>query len=230
MGTIVAMGGGFGGDYCWDLAEQLIKETGKETPNFLTIPTTCYDDSTGDINVYSKMGCDCHILKLTDPCLTEETVARLISQADLINVPGGNLKFCLDVWNRTNAPKYLREAYNRGAILFGSSSGSMCWFKQGFDDCGPRGDFMFIDCIDLIPYNNVPHYEGEFWHQFDNYANKTPLSSIACENDTAFVCRDGKYSIMICPKRPDAKVWFFDANDNYKRHDLTAEPEILERL
>lgn len=230
MGTIIAMGGGFGGEYCWDLAEQLIKETGKKTPVFLTIPTTGYDDSTGDISVYSKMGCDCRILKLTNPCLTEEIIAKEIREADLINVPGGNLKFCMDVWNRTNASKYLKEAYDRGAILFGSSSGSMCWFKQGFDDCGPREDFMFIDCLDLIPYNNVPHYEGDFWHQFDKYASQTPLSTIACENDTAFVCRDGKYSVMICDKRPDAKVWFFDAKDGYKRHDLTAEPELLERL
>lgn len=230
MGTIIAMGGGFGGEYCWDLAEKIIAKTGKKNPNFLVIPTTDYDNSQGDMAVYSKMGCDCEVLYLTHAGITEEIVAEKIRRADIINVPGGNLKFCMDYWNKTNAVTYLREAYNEGKILFGSSSGSMCWFRQGFDDCGPRGSFMFVDCVDLIPYNNVPHYEGEFWHSFDDYANQTPLSTIACENDTAFVCEDGKYSVLICGKRPDAVVWFFDAADGYKRYNLTLHPEILERL
>lgn len=230
MGTIIAMGGGFDGEYAWNLAEKIINKTSKEHPNYLLIPTTGYDYSSGEISVFSKMGCNCNILKLTDPCLTEEIISKQIKQADIINVPGGDLKFCMNVWNRTKASDYLREAYYDGKILFGSSSGSMCWFRQGFDDCGRYGSFEFIDSLDLIPYNNVPHYEGDFWHQFDDYADKTSLSTIACENDTALVFEDGKYSLMICPHKPDARVWFFDAEDGYKRYDLTAHPEILERL
>lgn len=230
MGTIVAMGGGFDDEYAWDLAEKLIKKTGKKKPAFLTIPTTGYDTGCSDLSIYSKMGCETDILCVTYPGITEEIIKEKIGKADLINVPGGNLKFCMEHWQKHNTVKYLKEAYNRGAILFGSSSGSMCWFRQGFDDCGPRGNFEFIDCCDIIPYNNVPHYEGDFWHQFDSYASKTPLSTIACENDTALIYENGKYSIMICDKKPDARVWFFDANEGYKRYDLTAHPEILDRL
>lgn len=230
MGTIIAMGGGFGGEYSWDLAEMIIKKSGKETPNYLLIPTTGYDFSSGDISVFSKMGCNIDVLYLTHSGMSEEIAAEKIRKADIINVPGGDLRFCMTFWNKYNVAEHLREAYAEGKILFGSSSGSMCWFRQGFDDCGPRGEFMFVDCTDIIPYNNVPHYEGDFWHQFDEYADKTPLSTIACENDAAFVCEDGKYSLLICDKRPDARVWFFDASDGYKRYDLTAHPEILERL
>lgn len=229
MGKIIGIGGGFDGEYAWDLAEYVMNLSGKTNPNYLLIPTTCYD-GTSNVGMYSKMGCETDVLYLTHAYITEEIVAEKIRNADIINVPGGDLKFCMNTWKKTNAVKYLREAFDQGKVLFGSSSGSMCWFRQGFDDCGPRGDFMFVDACDLIPYNNVPHYEGEFWHQFDEYADKTPLSTIACENDTALCYIDGKYSLRICPHRPDARVWFFDANDGYRRYDLTQHPEILEKL
>ena len=230
MGTIIGIGGGFDGEYGWQLAEKIIAKTGKKNPNYLLIPTTGYDFSSAEISIYSKMGCDCEILYLTHGYITEEFVAEKIRRADIINVPGGNLKFCMDYWFKTGAVKYLKEAYENGKVLFGGSSGSMCWFRQGFDDCAPNGEFMFVDGCDIIPYNNVPHYEGAFWNSFNDYADKTPLSTIACENDTAIVYEDGKYSLLISGKRPDARVWFFDAADGYKRYDLTAHPEILERL
>ncbi|MCR5523596.1 MAG: peptidase E [Clostridia bacterium] len=229
-GTVIGIGGGFDGEYGWSLARRIIAITGKQSPNYLLIPTTGYDFSRGEIPIYSKMGCKCEVLCLTNPCLTEEIIADMIRRADIINVPGGNLKFCMDVWNRTNAAHYLREGYENGKIFFGSSSGSMCWFRQGFDDCGPDDDFEFIDALGLLPYNNVPHYEGAFWHGFDDFAKKTRLSTVACENDTAICCSGGKYSLIISEKRPDARVWFFDAQDNYKRYDLTAHPEILEKM
>ena len=89
---------------------------------------------------------------------------------------------------------------------------------------------MFVDALDLLPYNNVPHYEGEFWQTFNAYADKTPLSSICCENDTAIQYIDGVWSLRIAERRPDARVWFFDAENGYKRYDLRQHPEILERL
>ncbi len=230
MGKIIAIGGGFGDEYAWDFAEYIMGLSGKEYPNYLEIPTTGYDSSPCDVGRYSKMGCDTDVLYLTHPYITEELIAEKIRWADVIHVPGGNLNFCLKTWKKTGVIKYLREAFDAGKVLFGESSGSMCWFRQGFDDCGPRGDFMFVDCTDIIPYNNVPHYEGAFWHQFDEYADRTALSTIACENDTALCYIDGKYSVKISPKRPDARVWFFDANDGYKRYDLTQHPEILEKL
>ena len=29
----------------------------------------------------------------------------------------------------------------------------MCWFRQGFDDCGPQDSFMFVDALGLLPYD-----------------------------------------------------------------------------
>lgn len=231
MGTIIGIGGGFEGRDEFDLAHDIIRLSGKENPLFLHIPTTSYDiANAGTVGLYAKMGCEVDILYLTHAYMTEAILAEKIRAADIIHVPGGNLKFVMDVWKRTNAAFYLREAFEAGKVLFGGSSGSMCWFEEGFDDCGPENSFMFIEGLGLLPYNNVPHYEGAFWQQFNDYADKTPRSTIACENGTAICYLDGKWSLRIASARPDARVWFFDAKDGYKRYDLTAHPEILERL
>ena len=176
------------------------------------------------------MGCETDILYLTHVYMTEEIIAQKIRNADMIHVPGGNLKFVSEVWRRTGADKYLKEAFEQDKVLFGSSSGSMCWFAQGYDDCGPQDSFMFIDALGLLPYCNCPHYEGAFWQSFNDRVTQTKLSSIACENETAVCYIDGKWSLMIASARPDARVWFFDASDGYRRCDLRQHPEILERL
>ena len=232
MGKIIAIGGGF--DEHEDrvkLARDVMELTGKRTPRYLQIPTTGYDFADGgSVAFYCKMGCDVDILYLTHAYMTEEIIRQKIESADMIHVPGGNLKFTADTWRRTGADKYLKKAFEDGKVLFGSSSGAMCWFRQGFDDCGPEDSFMFVDALGLLPYNNVPHYEGEFWQTFNDYAAKTPLSSVCCENETAIQYTDGKWSLRIANRRPDARVWFFDAESGYKRYDLRQHPEILERL
>ena len=231
MGKIIGIGGGFGEQDEVRLARDVMELTGKHTPNYLQIPTTGYDSpDIHSVAFYCKMGCSVDLLYLTHAYMTEEIIRQKIENADMIHVPGGNLKFVADTWRRTGADKYLKQAFEDGKVLFGSSSGSMCWFKQGFDDCGPEDAFMFVDALGLLPYNNVPHYEGEFWQTFNDYADKTPLSSICCENDTAIQYIDGKWSLRIASRRPDARVWFFDAADGYKRYDLRQHPEILDTL
>lgn len=231
MGKIIGIGGGFDGGDRTKLAKDLMELTGKRVPNYLQIPTTGYDFADGgSVAYYCKMGCNVDILYLTHAYMTEEIIRNKISQADMIHVPGGNLKFVAETWRRTGADRYLKQAFEEGKVLFGSSSGSMCWFRQGFDDCGPEDAFMFVDALGLLPYNNVPHYEGAFWQTFNEYADQTPLSSICCENDTAIQYIDGKWSLRIAGNRPDARVWFFDAEDGYRRYNLREHPEILERL
>ena len=231
MGKIIGIGGGFGEQDEVKLARDVMELTGKAAPNYLQIPTTGYDFADGhSVAFYCKMGCNVDILYLTHAYMTEDIIRQKIEAADMIHVPGGNLKFVADTWHRTGADKYLKKAFDDGKVLFGSSSGSMCWFRQGFDDCGPEDSFMFVDALGLLPYNNVPHYEGEFWQTFNDYADKTPLSSICCENETAIQFIDGKWSLRIASRRPDARVWFFDAADGYKRYDLRQHPEILEIL
>ena len=231
MGNIIAIGGGFEGAALYPLARFIIKLAGKEKPNYLYIPTTSYDIMDRDgVAVFSKSGCRVETLFLTHPYITEEIIADKIRRADIIHVPGGNLRFCIETWRETHADRYLREAFEAGKTLFGSSSGSMCWFRKGYDNCGPDDSFMFTDGLRLLPYCNVPHYQSGAWQEYNSHAEEAGISTVACENDAAVCCLDGKWSLFVSGVRPDARAWFFDAERNYERFDLTAHPEILEKL
>ncbi len=231
MGKIIAIGGGFNDRDAVALARRVMELSGKARPNYLLVPTTAYDiPDSRSLALYSKMGCSVDVLYLTHAYMTEAIMAEKIRRADLINVPGGNLAFVMDVWRRTHADEYLREAYDQGKVLFGGSSGSMCWFREGFDDCGPEDSFMFVEGLGLLPYCNCPHYETDFWKAFDDQVSTRGVSAIACENETAICYIDGKWSVMVASARRDARAWFFDADDGFRRYDLTQHPEILERL
>lgn len=231
MGKIIGIGGGFGGQDALELARYIIRLSGKEYPNVLHIPTAGYDFADGStISMFARLGCDVDVLYVTHAYMTEELVAKQIRNADVIQVSGGNLKFLMDKWKKSNAVKYLKEAFDEGKVLFGTSSGSMCWFREGYDDCGPEGDFMFVDCLNFIPYVNVPHYEGKNWQTFNSVASTRKESAICIENDAAISFIDGKCELIIAGDSPDARVWFFDAEDGYKRYDLTQHPEIVARL
>ena len=231
MSKIVAIGGGFDGKHGDFLVRHILSLCDKEKPNFLTIPTTIFDNF--DTSMYSRFfngGCEVDALFVTRDYVTEALIAEKIRKADVIHVPGGNLRLVAEMWRRYHVDKYLREAAQAGKVLFGASSGSMCWFREGYDDCGPEHEFMFVDCLDLIPYCNCPHYDSETWQSFNDVVRSRKISSIACENDAAICFVDDKRYILHSPERPDARCWFFDAEDDYRRIDLDAHPEVLERL
>ena len=91
MGTIIGIGGGFGGQDRLNLARRIIALSGKERPNVLHIPTTCYDmPDTSVISLFSRLDCNVDVLCVTHPYITEELIAKMIRNADIIHVPGGN--------------------------------------------------------------------------------------------------------------------------------------------
>ena len=228
MGKIVAIGGGFDNDF---LVRHILSLCSKKKPNFLHIPTTCYDNRGTELySRFFRWGCEVDMLFLTHDYVTEQMTAEKIRRADIINVPGGNLRFALEVWRKTHADKYLKEAYDEGKILFGDSSGSMCWFAEGYDDCGPEGEFMFVDCLGLLPYCNCPHYETREWQGFNEAVKTRTRSAIACENQAAICFIDDQRYILHSPNRVDSRCWLFDASDRFKRIDLTAHPDVLAGL
>ena len=231
MGKIVAVGGGFGGEHADFLVRCILSLCEKEKPNFLLIPTAGFDQySNSMISRFFNWGCNVDVLCLSHPYMTREIAAEKIERADIINVPGGNLRFLMGTWKNTGADDMLRKAYGDGKVLFGDSSGAMCWFKQGFDDCAPEGEFMTVECTGILPYMNCPHYESEWWQNFNSVAPTLPIPSIALENDVAICFENGRCSLLHSPERIDARAWYFDPEQGGKRFDLDAHPEILERL
>ncbi|MBP3441292.1 MAG: Type 1 glutamine amidotransferase-like domain-containing protein [Clostridia bacterium] len=222
MGKIIAVGGGrYDDGEIKNILEYIASCANKENPSVLFLPTAGFDDIEGDEHIRDIfLGCGCNFdyLFLTDKSLTTEDIRKKILSADVIYVGGGNVEFMMNTWNETGASDVLREAYEKGIIMSGYSAGAVCWFTEGYDDCGPDRSFIFCDCLDILPYSACPHFEGNGWYNFKDEIRNRPLSGIGIENGAALIYEDGKFSTM--HGNDVGYVWYFNKDNDYKGEKL----------
>lgn len=200
MGVVVGIGGGrYSDGEVMPIFEKIVELSGKTNPSVLFVPTAGFDDMEGDEDIFAlfeKLGATVSPLLLTDESLSFKEIENRILSCDIIYAGGGNLKFLMDTWMKTGADKVFKKAYERGVILSGYSSGSMCWFAEGYDDCGENHEFMFVECLGLLDYCNCPHYESDYWQGFKEAVKGRKYSGLALENGAAFIYDNGKCSVM----------------------------------
>ncbi|MBQ3128103.1 MAG: Type 1 glutamine amidotransferase-like domain-containing protein [Clostridia bacterium] len=218
MGKIIAIGGGrYDDGEIRNILEYIASCAKKENPSVLFLPTAGFDDIEGDEHIrdiFLGCGCSFDYLFLTDKALTKDSIRNKILSADVIYVGGGNVEFMMNTWNETGASDALREAYEKGIIMSGYSAGAVCWFNEGYDDCGPDRSFIFCDCLGILPYSACPHFEGNGWYNFKDEIKSRPMSGIGIENGAALIFEDGKFSTM--HGNDVGYVWLFNKNKNYE--------------
>lgn len=223
MGKIVASGGiSFNDEEGLKVFEKIVELCPKKDAKVLYVPTAGhdnYDDFDELKQQFTALGCkEYDVLVLTDESLTYDEMKNKILSSDIIFVGGGNLKFLMDVWNRTGATDVFKEAYEKDIVLSGSSSGGMCWFERGYDDCGENAEFMFIDCLGLIPGCNCPHYHSEYWQSFDKVVSSQDLDGIGVDSDAALVMADGEISVV--SGVPERGAYKLTKDNNYTRERI----------
>lgn len=232
MGKIIALGGGrFDNGEMYEVVRHIIEKSGKEHPYMVFMPTAGSDDISGDeyiLSSFSSLGCTTDILFLLHEITGTDVIRRKISEADIIFVGGGNLELLMNTLKKTGADVLLREAFERGCVLCGASSGAMCWFKRGYDDCGVDHSFVFVDCLGILPYANCPHYQSENWQTFAEAVKSQELSGIACDNGAAICFDDGRWYTV--SGNEDGDCYFYDANDGWCMTNLNRYPEKLAEL
>lgn len=200
MGVIIGIGGGrYSDGEVMPIFEKIVELCGKNNPKVLFVPTAGFDDMEGDEDIFAlfeKLGATVSPLLLTDESLTYTDIENAILNCDIVYAGGGNLKFLMDTWKKTGADVAFRKAFEKGIILSGYSSGSMCWFAEGYDDCGENHEFMFIDCLGLLPYCNCPHYESDYCQGFKDAVKTRNLTGLALENGAAYIWDNGKVTTM----------------------------------
>ena len=200
MGVIIGIGGGrYSDEEVMPIFKKIVELCGKKNPNVLFVPTAGFDDMEGDEDIFAlfeKLGATVSPLLLTDESLTYSDIENAILNCDIVYAGGGNLKFLMDTWKKTGADVAFKKAFEKGIILSGYSSGSMCWFAEGYDDCGENHEFMFIDCLGLLPYCNCPHYESGYWQSFKDAVKTRNLTGLALENGAAYIWNNGKVTTM----------------------------------
>lgn len=222
MGKIVALGGGtFENGEVLPIIEKIYGICGKNNPSVLYLPTAGFDDM-GDSEIilkpFKERSSTVNSLLLTDEDLIEDDIKSAILSADIIYAGGGNLEFLMNTLKKTKADKYLKEAYEKGAVLSGLSSGAMCWFEMGWDDCGEDHSFVFVKCLGILKGCFCPHYEGKSWNNF-KYAIKTiDYDGIAAENGAAITYVDGVFGTVNGTEGGD--VFVFKRDSDYKEENF----------
>ena len=82
--------------------------------------------------------------------------AHLLAQ-DVILVEGGSVVNLMAVWRAHGLPPILRECWERGVVLAGTSAGSLCWHTGGPTDSYRDALDPFTDGLALVPYSNGVH-------------------------------------------------------------------------
>ncbi len=219
MGIIIGVGGGrYSDNEVLPIFEHIVSLAKKKNPSVLFVPTAGFDDIDGDEHIFRLfigLGCSVSALLLTDKSLTKEEIEEKILSSDIVYAGGGNLRFLMDTWKETGADEIFRKAYEKGVILSGYSSGSMCWFAEGYDDCGENHEFMFVDCLGLLPYCNCPHYESEYWQSFTDAIKGRKYSGIAADDGAALVYDNGKYYTL--QGNDGGDVYYFDKEKAHEK-------------
>ncbi len=228
MGKIAAIGGGYYGDgEIRNIFEKIAELSGKSNPKAVFLPTASFDnwcDDDGEILMLKEVGCSVTTLCLSDESLSEDYIKETILGSDIVYAGGGHLAFLMNTFKKSKADVYLKEAFEKGIVLSGYSSGAMCWFERGYDDCAEDHSFIFVDCMGILPGCHCPHYENENWHKFSVRVAEQDLSATACDNGAALIYDDGNWSTM--HGNDGGEVWFFDKNQNFKEFCLTDKENL----
>lgn len=149
-----------GGKFCVGMAEFLAKLTDQERPRVLYIGTAMAEDPATALWTYDRFANVAELSRLEFfPWPAEDLRATVLDQ-DAIFVGGGNTANMLAIWRVHGVDELLREAWDRGIVLSGSSAGAICWFEQGVTDSfGPQLDRM--DCLGFLEGSFCPHYDDE---------------------------------------------------------------------
>ncbi len=157
---IVAIGGA-------GLSEPLLRRfvrelTGKPRPRVLYVPTAGGDAAEGIVMFYEAFGNDdCCTSHLPLFHRRDEDLAPVILEQDVIYVGGGNTANMLAIWRVHGVDELLRQAWERGIVLCGSSAGSICWFEGGITDSFGLQLAELHDGLGFLPGSNCPHYDSE---------------------------------------------------------------------
>lgn len=224
---ILIAGGGYGTAFIRYMAAL----TGKPRPKLLYLPTASADSAAGIIGWYQA----CAPLDV-DPSYQLSFIESL-SQArgwdevllsvDGIVCSGGNTLNQQAIWKAQGIDVVLRQAWEQGIVLGGSSAGSLCWFDEGTTDSRPK-ELSIVKCLGLLPGSHSPHYDAEpgrrpLYQKLISSGEMKP--GYACDND-AGIYFEGDQVKRVVATRAGAKCYYVSLV-NGQIDERVLEPEMI---
>ena len=159
---IVALGGlGEADDEAGRLVRFALSLTRKERPRVCLIPTASNEAPEYMLRFYENMSGHADASHVSFFPWPRADLREHVLAQDAIFVSGGNTANLLAVWRAHGFDEIIREAWEKGIVLAGSSAGMICWFEAGVTDSfGPQLEGM-RDGLGFLAGSACPHYDGE---------------------------------------------------------------------
>lgn len=136
--------------------------TGKSSPRVCFLPTAAGDAPELIVAFYEAFAgghAASHISLFGET--TDDPRAHLLRQ-DVIYVGGGITAFMLAAWRLAGIDAALREAWEAGVVLMGTSAGAVAWFESSLSHTRPgwrSGDpWLLHDGLSFLPGSVCAHY------------------------------------------------------------------------
>ena len=158
MKKIVAIGGGEIGSPGYpvettEIDKEIIRLTGKKSPRVLFIPTASSDSEgyyeTARRHFGERLGCKMEVLWLIKEKPSRAEIEQKVMSSDIVYVGGGDTLKMIRIWRSYGLDGILKKAWDKGTVLSGLSSGSICWFRYGTSDSrrfnNPDADLIKVE-------------------------------------------------------------------------------------
>jgi dipeptidase E len=125
------------------------------------IPTASGDEATyisRYYEIYARLGAKPKHLPLFGR--TPRDLRSYLLSNKIIQVGGGNTRSMIALWRYWGIDTILREAWEAGIVLTGSSAGMICWFTSGVTD-SLEGPLTTCEGLGFLPGSACPHFNGE---------------------------------------------------------------------
>ena len=158
--TIVAIGGGRLGGLAGDALDRFALGVAGRRLRTLLITTAWRDDQAS-----ARAALDA-LARVADAQLfrPEQHAPRpgaILAEHDAVWVTGGDVHHLLVRWRELGIDAALRDAWDAGVVLVGSSAGALCWFEDGVTRAadgtlGPLGDGLGLLPGSFCAHANAP--------------------------------------------------------------------------
>jgi peptidase E len=146
-----------------------------------------------------------------------DDIAALLRQQDAIYVGGGNTVNMLAIWRAHGVDAALREAYEGGTVLAGSSAGCICWFEASITDSYGLALDPLRDGLGWLEGSACPHYDSEERRRpvYTAAVREGLPAGIALEDGVAARYVDEQLAEIVTA-RPGARAFRVDASGEHE--------------
>ena len=155
---IVAIGGGATGE---PLRDHILRLSGRRRPRLLWVDTGMAEAPQGALRIYDFFAGRADVSRLEFFPWPPQDLRDFVLSHDVVFVGGGNPANMLAVWRVHGFDAIVREAWDEGRVLAGSSGGMHGWFEACVTDSFGTQLRGIRDGLGFLPGSACAHFDDD---------------------------------------------------------------------